>query len=224
MSVRRGAAIALVLLAAAANVHAEEAADPAQRGGAVLSTNDRARLQAGQTITRPQNYEEEGRRYVGGVTYTVVEASPEELLGLLEQDEAYLEVLPRTKHVERLGGDRDNLWVLLHHGNALVDAQYVLHVLREPARNRVRFWVDLHKPHDIEDAWGFFKWQELAPAQGRSRVLLTYGALVDVGIGMLRSLYEERVRDAMLSVPQRLRLYVDKLRAAGALARWRSAS
>ena len=40
------------------------------------------------------------------------------------------------------------------------------------------------------------------------RALLTYAILVDVGPGIVRDLFEERVRAALLSVPQLVRRYV----------------
>ena len=170
-----------------------------------LTPDELARLDRGETVSRPQDLEEYGRRYVGGVTYTFVDTTADELLALLDDDEAWLEVLPRTKHAQRIAGDASNVWVQLHQGNALVDAAYTLHVQKEPAASRVRFWVDLTRPHDVEDAWGFYRWQDVRPG----RVLLVYGALVDPG-GVLRSMYEERLRAAMLEVPQRLRRYVAK--------------
>jgi hypothetical protein len=182
-----------------------------------LRPEEIARLERGETVTHPQNLDENGRRYVGGVTYTIIEISADELLTLLDNDQAYLEVLPRTKRVQKIASDASNLWVLLHQGTSLIDASYTLHVRKEPLEARVRFWVDLTRPHDIEDAWGFFRWNRIRPGA----VLLTFGTLVDLGVGLLRSLYEERLRAAMLEVPQRLRRYVQKTRGATA---WPSGS
>jgi len=157
-------------------------------------------------VVRPQTLEVENRRYVGGVTYTLIEATPERLLALLDDEAAYVEVLPRTKQAERVAGDASNVWMLLHQGNALVDASYTMHVTKEPLASRVRFWVDLTRPHDIEDAWGYFRWQPARPGV----LLVTFGTLFDLGVGVLRSVYEERLRKVILEVPQRLRRYVAK--------------
>lgn len=43
---------------------------------------------------------------------------------------------------------------------------------------------------------------------GTPRTLLTFGVLVDMGPGLARALYEERMRAAMLGVPQLVRQYV----------------
>jgi len=36
---------------------------------------------------------------------------------------------------------------------------------------------------------------------------LTYGILVDIGPGLVRDLFEERLREMALTVPQRVRAY-----------------
>ncbi len=173
-----------------------------------LSADEVERLGRGETVVRPQVLETGGRRYVGGVTYTLVDAVPADILAVLDDPEALREVLPKTKYAERLARRGEDLYVELHQGNALVDAAYTLHFKREPDVQRVRFWMDLSRPHDIADAWGFFRYEELVPVPARPRLLLVYGAVVDLGDGMLRSLYEERVARAMLTVPQRVRDYV----------------
>ena len=40
------------------------------------------------------------------------------------------------------------------------------------------------------------------------RTLVTYGVLVDLGPGLFRDLFEERVKNAALTVPDRLRTFV----------------
>ncbi|WP_394827476.1 hypothetical protein [Pendulispora albinea] len=184
-----------------------------------LSQAELLRIERGETVVRPQTLDLEGHRYVGGVTYTIVAATPEELTALMDDESAYGQVLPRAKFVRRLDRTRDrstpdasrDAYMEVHHGNALIDAAYTLHLKKEPEHARIRFWVDLSRPHDLEDAWGYFRYAAL-PGDGGPRVLLTYGALVNLGNGIVRSLYEERIRVAMLSLPQRLRDYVARTR------------
>src|SRR5690606_5173265 len=98
----------------------------------------------------------------------------------------------------------------LAQGNALMEAEYTIRVRR--TRNEARFWLDPSRPHGIDDAWGFFRYQPFVGANGEPRVLLTYGVLVDMGPGIVRELFEERVRAALLSVPQLVRREVAELR------------
>ena len=178
-----------------------------------LTSSELSSLARGETVTRPLTFEPKGQRFVGGVTYSILNATPEELFALLDKAEAYVEVLPRTKYAERVAGPAPDLFIELHQGNAIIDAAYTVRIRKEPEKQRIRFWLDPSRAHAIDDAWGFFRYELLATEDGRPQLLLTYGALVDVGPGMLRSLYEERLRHAMLAVPENLRRYLLRLKA-----------
>jgi hypothetical protein len=175
-----------------------------------LTRDETARLGHGDTVIREQTLERGERRYVGGVTYTIVEANAGELSSMLEDVEAYRRVLPRTKHARFVGAEGSDRLVELVQGNAVVEAEYTIRVRR--TGNEVRFWLDPGYPHGIDDAWGFFRMDPFNGRDGEPRVLLTYAVLVDVGPGIVRELFEERVRAALLSVPQRVRRYVADLR------------
>ena len=197
------------LLAAIAFVCASATASPARADG--LRPDESARLARGETVIRAQTLERGDRRYVGGLTYTIVDASAAELAGLLEDVGALRRVLPKTKRarVVETTSDGDQL-IELAQGNALVEAEYTIRVRREAGE--ARFWLEPSRPHAIDDAWGFFRYQPFVSATGEQRVLLTYGVLVDVGPGIVRELFEERVRAALLSVPQLVRRQVAELR------------
>jgi hypothetical protein len=164
-----------------------------------LTGIETARLAAHETVTRDQTIERGDRRYVGGVTYTVIDASPTEVAALLDDADSLRKVLPRTKNahdVGRLGGDR---LIEITQGNAIAEATYTVRIKREA--NEARFWLEPSLPHGIDDAWGFFRWQ----SYGDGQTLLTYGVLVDPGPGLVRNFFEERFRAALLSVPQLVR-------------------
>ncbi len=174
-----------------------------------ITDRENMRLMRGDTIERVQSVDREGRHYVGGVTYTVLDATPRELDAVFNDVPAYQTLLPHTKSARLVARIDDDVLVELHQGNALVDATYTIRLRKDPNGREVRFWLDGARHHDIEDAWGFFRIEPLAQVSpGVPRVLVTYGILVDVGPGIVRALFETKIRDAMLSVPQRLRGYV----------------
>ena len=173
-----------------------------------LTPDDTARLLRGETVTREQTLERGGSRYVGGVTYTLLDATPDEVSGLLDDVAAYARVLPKTKTATLVGRNGPDMFVELHQGNAFVDTAYTIRLRRSPTPNEMRFWLDPTKPHGIEDAWGFFRYEPVVDASGATKVLLTYGVLVDLGAGLVRDLFEERVRLALLGVPERVRAYL----------------
>jgi hypothetical protein len=188
------------------------ASAPAARGD-VLSERESIRLERGETVIREHTWEP-GRsaRFIGGVTYTVVDATAPEIAAMFDDVDAYRRVLPRTKRARLVSIERNgDRLVELVQGTALVEATYTIRVRQDAptsTRREVRFWLEPTRPHEIDDAWGFFRIEPFIGASGEQRVLLTYAILVDIGPGIVRELFEERVRAALLSVPQLVRRYV----------------
>ena len=179
-----------------------------------LSAAESTRLARGETVIRERTWEPgQSARYIGGVTYTIVDSSAAEVSAMLEDVNAYRRVLPRTKRVKLVavepGGDR---LVELVQGTAIMEAEYTIRVRHYPARREVRFWLEPSRPHEIDDAFGYFRVEPFTGSGGEQRVLLTYAILVDVGPGIVRELFEERVRAALMSVPQLVRRYVAESR------------
>jgi hypothetical protein len=178
--------------------------------------NETERLARGETVVFDQVVDRGGHRYVGGTTYTIIDASKPELDSLFVDMSAYRQLLPRTKAARLIGVSGPDFFVELRQGNSLVETSYTIRVRREDlasgGRNVggsvYRFWLDRSKPHGIEDAWGYFRLEPLPDgSSGTPRVLLTYGILVDVGPGIVRDLFEERLRQLALTVPQLVRRY-----------------
>src|SRR4051812_28932597 len=125
-----------------------------------LSEQESIRLGRGETVIRERTWEP-GRsaRFIGGVTYTIVDTTPAEITAMFDDVNAYRRVLPRTKQARIVSvepnGDR---LVELVQGTALVEAQYTIRVRQESiaGHREVRFWLERARPHDIDDAWGFF--------------------------------------------------------------------
>jgi hypothetical protein len=179
-----------------------------------LSADEVARLQRHETVVREHTLERGEKRWIGGITYTVMDATSAEVMAVLDDVASLRRVLPKTKRATIVGASRDGDTKLeLVQGNAVMEAEYTVIVRRSPGESR--FWLDPSRPHDIDDAWGFFRYEPFSSPQGEPRVLLTYGVLVDVGPGVVRQLFEERVRAALLSVPQLVRRSVAESRRPG---------
>lgn len=193
-----------IFLACIAFVSALSAATAARASG--LTLDETARLARRETVIREKTLERGERRWVGGITYTVVDASPAEITSILDNVDSLKRVLPRTKRARLVGTSSGDRLVELVQGNALMEAAYTIRVRRES--REIRFWLDPSRPHGIDDAWGFFRYEPFIGGSGEPRVLLTYGVMVDVGPGIVRNLFEERLRAALLSVPQLVRRQV----------------
>ena len=175
-----------------------------------LTSDESARLTRRETVIRQHTLERGEHRWVGGITYTVMDASATEVASVLDHVESLRRALPRTKRARVVGTDAGDELIELVQGNTLMEATYTVRVRRGP--HEARFWLDPSRPHAIDDAWGFFRYEPFIDPSGEERVLLTYGVLVDVGPGIVRDLFEERVRAVLLSVPQLVRREVAELR------------
>lgn len=162
----------------------------------------------GETIVRTQTLEREDRRYVGGVTYAVVDASADEVSALVDDAAAWQRILPRTRSARRVGAAGGDVLVEVTQGTTLLSATYTIRVHRDG--DTIRFWLDPSRDHGIEDAWGYLRAQ---PVAGSRRTLVTWGVLVDVGDGIVRDLFEDRIRALALTVPDRVRDWALRRRA-----------
>jgi hypothetical protein len=167
-----------------------------------LSTWESDRLLRGDTVAREQQLQRGDRRYIGGVTYSILDARLDDLASLLDDVRSWRRFLPKTRDAQYAGSAGRDALVEITHGSALVKVAYTLRVHRDG--NVVRFWMDPSRPHDIEDAWGFFR----AEPMPDGRTLMTYGILIDMGDGLLRDMFEDRVRELALEVPDHVRSVV----------------
>jgi hypothetical protein len=174
-----------------------------------LSTDETDRLLRGDCVSRTQDLRRGIRRYVGGVAYKIIDVPPDDLAPLLDDVSQWSRLLPKTRDAHRVGSMGDDPLVQITHGSALVQVGYTLRVHREG--NSVRFWMVSARPHDIEDVWGFFRAEPI----GDGRTLMTYGVLIDMGDGILRDMFEDRVRELALEVPDHVRDVVVQRQARG---------
>jgi carbon monoxide dehydrogenase subunit G len=182
----------------------------ASAAGIELSDGEIAALQAGKPVVREELVERGGHRYVGGVSYVLVDATPPQVTAALDDVGAYVSILPRTRSVRWIGISRAGASIVqLEQGNALVHGRYTVRVqndrvAKDGSSATVRFWLDPRYEHDIEDANGWFHVEAMG-----DRTLLTYLVMVDLGPGLLSRFFESRVRAAALSTPSLVKSYVE---------------
>jgi len=182
-----------------------------------LSADERARLARGEVVKREVTLDLDHGHYVGGVSYAIIQAAPESVIAALGDVAAYRSILPLTleaRQVDRRGAET---WIALRHGGKLGSAAYTMRVRKE-SRTLIRFWLDPQRPHDVDDAWGYFRVQPF----GDGATLLTYGAVVNLGFGITRLLFETRVRDLALNTPALVRRYVEDRRGPVRVAQGRA--
>jgi len=179
-----------------------------------LSSSERRALLNGQTVSRPLAFERAGGRYIGGVSYQVLRASPEEVLATLQSVEQLPHALPRTKNARLVAAKGRTAHVELTQGNAFVEATYTVRLVRDRGSDELRFWLDHSRPHDIDDVWGFFRVEHF----GRGQSLVTVAVALDLGPGIARMLFEGKVQRLILQTPRHIRDFVEP-KAYAALGR-----
>jgi hypothetical protein len=174
-------------------------------------------LRAGGRVEQFVALERAGQRYVGGVAYALVRAEPRQVFDVLNGLTTLAEVLPRTRSTRILDRNGNRVRVELEQGNSVVSTTFTVFFELEPPDGRfdprvVRFWLDPSQPHSIDDVWGFFR----ATRYDDTHSLVSVGALVNLGPGVIRMLFEERIQRSILRMPNRIRDTVE--RSFGVLA------
>jgi len=193
-------ALAWLVLATSGLAHAY---DPA------LSQDEIARLERGEHVTRPDTLEDDGRRWIGGVSYAIVDAPPNEVGDVLENVESYREILPKVRELRWIAISRAGDAIIeIEQGTSIAHGRYTIGVRRERESRgveMVRFWVDLRFRRDIADARGWFR---LEPIPG-GRTLISYVIMIDLGPGLFKRLFEDKIRGSALRPPLLVRRYFE---------------
>jgi len=156
-------------------------------------------------VRRVLSFFEGSAKYVGGLSYQRCARPPAEVVERLQGEAAVRAVLPRVLAARRRPAPPGQQRFELVQGTLLYAAQYTVIAQRPaPAATELQFWLDPHAPHEIDDVWGFFRAQ---PFGGGS--LISVGVALNLGDGIIRWLFEDRIVQVMLDMPRRIRDFVD---------------
>jgi hypothetical protein len=189
---------------------------PLQPGG--LTTEQHETLRAGERVEELVELERQGQRYVGGISYALVRAEPRQVFEVLNQLRTLSDILPSTRDTRIVDRSGNRVRVELEQGNSMVSTTFTVFFQLEPPEGHddphvVRFWLDPSQPHSIDDAWGFFR----AARYDAEHSLVSVGALVNLGPGVIRMLFEQRIQRSILRMPNRIRDTVERtFKAPGA--------
>ncbi len=166
-----------------------------------LTASEWGRLRAGERVEHPRAFRGGGHGYVGGVSYQMVRAEPDEVLRALLDPSELQRMLPQTRSVRPVGKGHPAPGLELEQGNDLVQATYSVRLDHDLENREVRFRLDRSRPSDIEDVEGFFR---VAPA-GEGRSLITVGTALDVGSALVRLLFEDTIQRLILATPTQIK-------------------
>lgn len=147
------------------------------------------------------SFDRDGAHYVGGIAYQLVSSAPDVILHALLDPEQLRRMLPKTLRVLALGDAYPPTALEVSQGNDIVQATYSVVVEHDFDSRQLKFWLDPTRPSDIDDVWGYFR---VTPVEG-GKSLITVGAALDVGPGIVRLLFEEKIQKLILATPTRMR-------------------
>jgi hypothetical protein len=138
---------------------------------------------------------------VGGVSYFVASAPIDRLSTVARDPSRLKDLLPAVQRVELLSISPAGVArVHVTHKLGFTHGSYTFLCMFAEQGRFGRFWLDPSADNALEDAWGFIR---LTPLPN-GRTLVTYGLLFDLGSGVIRALFEGKIRKAALEYPRRL--------------------
>lgn len=186
---------ALGLLVAAGGV-----AQVGQEQPRPFSAGEAQRLRAGELVIRQSTRREGPFHYVGGTSWQRVRAPIDQVWETVLDVGNYDRLIPSLEHarvVEERDGGR---LVRMEHRYSMASASYFAHVYVDQERRSMRFDLDRSRPHDLRAGRGF-----LSLSEYRGDTIVTWGALADMGGGMVQDVFGPMVQDWMLVVPRCVR-------------------
>lgn len=170
--------------------------------GASFSADQAADLARGTSIVEPVDYGHGDHRFVGGVSYLVVDDDVAHLSSIARDVTRFRELLPNVVDARLVSiAPSGKAKVRVVHAVGPMRGAYTLDIAFSEEGRVGRFYLDKKADNSIDDAWGFVRF---TPLSGGKRTLVTWGVLFDLGPGILRSMFESRIRRAALSYPSRL--------------------
>ncbi len=169
-----------------------------------LSPNELKRLGRGEVIKRTFDVDLPRGDFIGGLGYVIIDATPAEVLAVLLEPSSYLHIFTLTQEARLVAREGDDFIIALRQGGKKISGEYSVRA-RQETSSLVRFWLDPTRPHDVGDLWGFFR---MDPAEA-GKTLLSYGALLHLEFGVIKLLFQEKIRMYALETPARLRAYVE---------------
>jgi hypothetical protein len=198
------AAFALVSAVVSWIAPAPAAAQPASESRA-FSRAEKARLARGELVRRMVSKRRGSLTLVGGSAWQVIDAPPDAVFRALGDVPRYTKMLPRVGSSRVVASRGNQRIVEIRHDYGVADPKYYLRARFYPERRDVTFTLDERRENSLRAAWGFFT----VRPYGRNRTLLAYGAMADVGDGVVGGFLRPTVHDWLMRVPQTIKRYLE---------------
>ena len=174
-----------------------------ERGG--LTEEDKRRLESGELVMKPRNEQRGALKLFGGQSWQVVEVPVDAAWRATQDLSRYKQIIPLATEslVKSVHGDEIDLAIRQQWGP--VDIRYVLQTTLDHDKRAMMFRLDHSQGHELRAGWGFLR---VRPWKG-GKTLVSFGAMVDIGDGVLVSIIRPAVRRDLLRIPTNFKGYVE---------------
>lgn len=199
-SILTGLAVALCLIGA---LPGTPSLSKSKAGG--LTPEDKQLLESGELVMKPQNEQRGALKLLGGQSWQVVNVSAETAWRAMKDLRSYKHIIPLATESNIKGQNGDEIDLQIRQEWGPVDIKYVLQTTLDSEKRVMMFRLDHSQGHELRAGWGFLRvrpWKD-----GKS--LVSFGAMVDIGDGVLVSIIRPAVRKDMLRIPAKFKRYVE---------------
>jgi carbon monoxide dehydrogenase subunit G len=181
-----------------------EGTPQAQQGG--FTPEERRALEQGRLVVRfrPDSTAE---RWLGGVSFQVLERSPAEVWRAVQDVPAYRHMLPGQPTARLDAQDGAERVVSFRHAAMGVEAAYSVRMRWNQVTRAMQFELDPSRPHDIAAAHGFLEVR--AYPRRPDRTLITWGVRARLGVGLLEELFARDIETWLLRVPSTVKEHLE---------------
>ncbi|GAB4210379.1 MAG: hypothetical protein OHK0013_30990 [Sandaracinaceae bacterium] len=176
----------------------------AQQGG--FTADERRALEQGRLVPRPQP-DVTGERWIGGVSFQVIERPPSVVWRAVQDVSAYRHMLPGQPTARLDGHESGVSLVQFRHAAMGLEAGYWVRMRWNQVTRAMSFELDPSRPHDIVAAYGFLE-VRVYP-RSPDRTLLTWGVRVRLGVGVLEEVFASDIETWLLRVPSTVKAYLE---------------
>lgn len=170
-----------------------------------LTAEDKQLLASGQLVMKPKNEQRGSLKLFGGQSWQVVDVPVETAWRAMEDLPSYKRIIPLATESNVKGQNGDEIDLAIRQQWGPVDISYVLQTTLDPEKRVMMFRLDHSQGHEIRAGWGFLR---ARPWKG-GKTLVSFGAMVDIGDGVLVSIIRPAVRKDLLRIPVKFKGYVE---------------
>lgn len=170
-----------------------------------LTSQDKALLEGGELVMKPKNEKRGQLKLFGGQSWQVVDVPIDVAWKAMEDFPEYKRIIPLATESVVKGREGNEVDLAIRQQWGPVDIRYVLQTTLDPDRRVMLFRLDHSKGHDFRAGWGFLR----ARPWNQGQTLMSFGAMVDIGDGILVSIIRPAVRRDLLRIPTNFKGYVE---------------